>query len=242
MIKWLKKNWFKVFITLVFIIGLILLDRVCHDSGAQKKIDANNKEISDLKEKNEKLEDEMYEAVENAKAAEKVVSEKEAQIAKSALVIKELREKRIKVVEMMMDLPAPRLVDDLREILACAQIELKDNGVLFSLDCSRKVLTMISQFSLIKEELKETQFSLLTSQEATHFQKMATWYFLGAAWSLGSQVMNYKIIIKKQDENFSLLKKQKKKSFWTGLKIGFIAGVGITVTVIVVIPFVRKIL
>lgn len=88
---------------------------------------------------------------------------------------------------------------------------------------------MISEFSLIKEELKETQFSLSASLEATQFQKMATWYFLGAAWSLGSQVLNYKVIIKKQDENFSLLKKQKKKSWLDGAWKGFLAGVAFVV-------------
>lgn len=224
MIKWLKKNWFKVLLVIAFIIGLVLLDRACHDSAAQKKIDANNEEISDLKKKNEDLEDEMYEAVENAKAAEKIVAEKEAEIAKSAIIIKELRRKRTEIVKVVAELPPPRLVEDLREILDCAQIELKDDGVFFSMECSRTVLTMINEFSLVKEELTQTQFSLSASLEATHFQKMATWYFLGAAWKLGSQILNYKVIVKKQDENFSLLKKQKKGAWLDGAWKGFIAG------------------
>jgi hypothetical protein len=90
---------------------------------------------------------------------------------------------------------------------------------------------MIREFSLIKEELKETQFSLSTSQEATYFQKRATWYFLGAAWSLGSQVLNYKVIIKKQDENFSLLKKQKKRSWIKGATKGFLIGVAFVIII-----------
>ncbi|MCK4760505.1 MAG: hypothetical protein KAT69_10680 [Candidatus Aminicenantes bacterium] len=225
MLKWLGKNWLKLIIVISIIIGLVLLDRACQDDEDQEKIDANNEKISDLKKKNEDLEDEMYEAVKNAKAAEKIVAEKEAELAESALKIKELQKKRTEIVRVVAELPPLRLVEDLREILECAEIELKDDGILFSIECSRIVLTMISEFSLIKEELKETQFSLSASLEATQFQKMATWYFLGAAWSLGSQVLNYKVIIKKQDENFSLLKKQKKKSWLDGAWKGFLAGV-----------------
>ena len=84
---------------------------------------------------------------------------------------------------------------------------------------------MAREFSLIKEELKETQFSLSASLEATQFQKMATWYFLGATWRMGEQILNYKVIIKKQDENFSLLKKQKKGAWLNGLWKGFLVGV-----------------
>lgn len=235
MIKWLAKNWFKILIVLVFIIGVLIVYQSCGDSADQEKMDANDKEIKELKEKNEKLEDEMFEAVENAKAAEKVVAEKEAEIAKSTLIIEDLRKERTEVAEIVTDLPAPRLVIGLQQILDCAQIELKDDGILFSVDCSRKVLTMAREFSLIKEELTETQFSLSASLEATHFQKMATWYFLGVAWKMGDQILNYKVIVKKQDENFSLLKKQKKRSWLDGAWKGFLAGV----TFIVIINLAR---
>lgn len=223
-IKWLGKNWLKLIIVISIIAGLILLDRACRDNESQVKIDANDKEIQDLKNENANLEDKMFIAVENAKAAEKIVAEKEVEIAKSALRIEELRKKRKKIARVVAELPAPRLVEDLREVLDCAKIDLKDDGVFFPMECSRTVLTMIREFSLVKEELKETQFSLSESLEATQFQKMATWYFLGATWSLGSQVLNYKVIIKKQDENFSLLKKQKKGAWLDGAWKGFVAG------------------
>jgi len=229
MIKWLGENWFKILIILVFIIGVVIVYQSCGDSADQKKMDANDKEIKELEKKNTKLEGEMYEAVEKAKAAEKVVAEKEAEIAKSAFKIKEPQKRRIEIVRAVAELPAPRLVEDLREILDCAQIELKDDGVLFPMECSRTVLAMAREFSLIKEELKETQFSLSASLEATQFQKMATWYFLGAAWKMGGQILNYKVIIKKKDENFSLLKKQKKRSWLNGATKGFLAGVGLTI-------------
>ena len=229
MIKWLAKNWFKILIVLVFIVGTLIIYQSCGDSADQEKMDANDKEIKELKDKNEKLEDEMYQAVENAKAAEKIVAEKEAEIAKSELKIEELKKERMEVAEIVTDLPAPRLVIGLQQILDCAQIELKDDGILFSIECSRKVLIMAREFSLIKEELTETQFSLSASLEATHFQKRATWYFLGAAWKMGDQILNYKVIVKKQDENFSLLKKQKKRSWFDGAWKGFLAGVALVV-------------
>lgn len=230
-IKWLGENWLKLIIVISIIFGLVLLDRACRDDESEKKIQEKEDEISDLKKQNDDLEDEIWIAVANGEAAEKIVKEKEAEIAKSALKIKELRRKRTAVVAVVAELPPPRLVEDLREILDCALIELKDDGVFFPMECSRTVLAMIKEFSLMKEELRETRFSLSESQEATQFQKMATWYFLGASWRMGKQLLNYKVMVRKQDEKFSILKKQKKGSWLDGAWKGFLAGVAFVVII-----------
>ena len=153
------------------------------------------------------------------------------------------------MVQEVAELPASKLVAESQEILECAEIELQDDGILFSIECARISLTMIKQFSLIKEELNATSFSLSESTEALQFQKMATWYFLGAAWKLGSQVLNYKVMVKKheeiierKDEKFTLCQSQKKKSFWSGLKIGLVIGGGITITFVIVIPMIKALI
>jgi len=236
MIKWLGKNWLKLIIVISIIVGLVLLDRACQDDKNQEEIQEKDEEISDLQGQNDKLEDEIQEALTNGKAAQDLADKKVAELAQSATIIKELRKKRTEVVRIVMELPPTRLVEDLREALDCAKIELfyfypTDPKILFSLDCSRKALIMAGEFSLIKEELSQTQFSLSLSMEATQLQRKASWYFLGAAWNLGYQVLNYKIIVKKQDEKFSLLKKQKKRSWLDGAWKGFLAGVAVIVII-----------
>lgn len=224
MIKWLAKNWFKILIALVFIIGLILLDRACHDSAAQKKIDANNKEISDLKGKNEKLEIIALESTEKAKEWQKRAKEKEELIIVRDLEIKELKEEQKKVTAVVMELPASELVAGAREILDCAEIELQDNGILFSEFCARKALIDLREFSLVKRQVGLIEQSMIDCQDGWTFQKLATWNIYRTAWAQGMQILNYKTIVKNQDENFSLLKKQKKGAWLNGAWKGFLAG------------------
>jgi len=235
----IKKNWLPLVLGLVVVI--LLISKSCNEAGYRKDIKKIDEEISELENRNEALEDQMYEAVENAKAAEKIVAEKEAEIEKSRLRILDLQKRRTEVVEVIAELPPSRLVKEARVILDCAEIQLREDGILFSIECSRAVLTMISQFSLIQDELTETQFSLSESLETTYFQKRATWYFLGAAWSLGSQVLNYKVIIKKLNMKFDLCEKQRKKGFWNGLKTGLAVGAGLTVTITLIIPAIKAI-
>ena len=241
MIKWLGENWFKILIVLVFIIGIVLIDRACHDSAAQKKIDANNKEISDLKGKNEKLEDVAFESTEAAKKWEKKAKEKEDLIIARDLEIKELKEEQKKVAAAVMELPPSELVAETQEILDCAEIELTNNGILFSEFCARRALIDLREFSLVKMQIGLVEQSLIDCQDGWTFQKLATWNIYRTAWAMGSQILNYKTIVKKQDENFSLLKKKGKKSFWTGLKIGFVIGAGVTITFVIIVPAIKAI-
>ncbi len=224
MIKWLEKNWFKILIALVFIIGVMIMNRACRDSAAQEKIDANNKEISDLKKEIGTLEDEAFDATETAKKWEAKAEEKEGLIIARDLEIMKLKEAQKKVTAVVMELPPSELVAETREILDCAEIELQDNGILFSEYCARRALIDLKGFSLLKEEIGLVEQSMIDCQDGWTFQKLATWNIYRTAWAQGMQILRYKTVVKKQDENFSLLKKQKKGAWLDGAWKGFLAG------------------
>lgn len=242
--KWLKKNWLRLALGILGVallfLGLLSI-RSCDEAAYLEDIKTLDEEISELKEKNVKLEDEAVEFVEGAKAYEKVVAEKEANIEASRLIILDLRKKREEVVAEVMELPPSDMVERTREILDCAAVELTEEGILFSVECSRKVLAMIAQFSLIKEEINQTGFSLSEYGEALQFQKMVSWKLYGALWKLGGQVLNLKVIVKSTEKKFTRSEQQRKKSFWRGLKIGFIIGGGITITFVIVLPLIKAI-
>jgi len=242
--KWLKKNWLLLVVGAViigFFFFVLSMVRSCDDAGFYEDIAVLDEEISGLEKKNVKLEDEAKVYIADAEAYKKVVAEKEANIEKSRLRSLELQKRRETVVAEVADLPPSRLVEEFQEILDCAQVTLKSDGILFSVECSRKVLAMLKDFSLIKEELDETRFSLSESLEATQFQKMVSWKLYGALWNLGNMVLNLKVIVKRQDTKFNLSEQHRKKSFWKGLLIGVAIGGGVTVTFVIVIPLIKSI-
>lgn len=242
--KWLKKNWLRIALG---ILGIVLLFlgissiRSCDEAGYLEDIKTLDEEISDLKKDNVKLEDEAKVYIAGAEAYEKVVVEKEANIEKSRLRILELQKRREAVVAEVAELPPSQLVERIREILDCAQVELKEEGILFSEECSRKVLIMIAQFSLIKEEINQTGFSLSEYAEALQFQKMVSWKLYGALWKLGGVVLNYKVMVKRLDLKFERSEKQRKKGWLRGFGTGLLIGGGITITFVIIIPAIKAI-
>jgi len=238
--KWLKKNWLKIIIAIAIFIGAIYLNRACSDAKYNKKIKDSNKKIEDLEADNSKKDVVIEDAMRMAKAAEAKVEDYLATIAERDITIKDLREKRKEKVEVIMELPPSDLVEEARDILECAEIQLTSEGILFSVKCARNAIAMISQFSLIKQELKEVNFSLSEALEAVHFQKIATWNVYRIAWAQGSQIMNYRSIIKEKDFQFNLCEKKKKQNFWRGLKTGIIIGVVVGVVVTATLKFVIK--
>ncbi|MCK5127945.1 MAG: hypothetical protein KAR42_16930 [candidate division Zixibacteria bacterium] len=225
MIKWLERNWFKILVSIIFIIGIVIVYQSCQDSADQEKMDANDKEISDLKKENKDLEGDVSEATQKAIKWEERAKKKEDLINARDLEINKLKEDLKKVPEIIEALPPSGVVSKMREILNCAQIELKDNGILFSEDCARIALNDLTSFSLVKKEIVLIEKSQVDCQDGWTFQKLATWNVYRIAWAQGSQIMRYKTIVKKQDENFSLLKKQKKRAWLNGLWKGFVGGV-----------------
>lgn len=237
--KWLKKNW----IPLAFGILIIILwsDKSCDEASYKRDIAGLDKEISEKEADNVKKDGIIQEGKDQALAAQAVVVEKEANIEASRLRILELERREPEIEAEVMALPPSELVENTRKILECAQIELTENGILFSEECTRAALVKLETFSLIKAQLEETKFSLSESQEATQFQKIATWNVYRIAWAQGSQIMNYRTIIEATDQKYIRCEKQRKKSFWKGLKLGLAIGGGITVTFVLILPAIKAI-
>lgn len=236
--NWIKKNW--MLLALVILVIILFGDRACKSSSYKKDIKNLDEEISVLEDNNKKLEDTVYEAVERAKRSAAIVAEKEASIREKDIIIVDLRKKREEVIEVVISLPPSELVEKTREILDCAEIELTPEGILFSVECARASLTMIAQFSLIKQELGETRFSLSESITALEMQKRETRDVYKIAWAQGKQILNYKEIIGKKDLQFSLCEKQRKRSWFSGLWKGFLIGVAVGVVVSASFKFVIK--
>lgn len=234
--KWLAKNWLKLIIVIFIIIGLVLLDRACQNDKNQEEIQEKEEKISGLEDKNKKLEDEVFNAVDTAKKWEAKAKEKEDLFLARQSEIDQLKEDLKKVPEIIMELPPSKLVEEIQEILDCVEIELfyffpTEPKILFSEDCARIALTELTKFSLVKREVGLIEKSQLDCQDALTFQKLATWNVYRVAWSQGSQILNYRTIVKEKDNQFSLLKKQKKRSWLDGAWKGFLAGVAFVVIV-----------
>ncbi len=236
----LKKNWLPLVLAILVVVFAWGV-RTCGEAKYKKDIKELDEEIFGLKKDNVKLEDEAVDYVAEAEVYKKAVAKKEANIEKSRLIILELRKKRETIVAEVMELPPSRLVEEFREILDCVQVELEEDGILFSIGCSQKALAMIAQFSLIKEEIEQTGFSLSEYGGALQSQKMVSWNLYGALWKLGGVVLNLRIIVKKQDIKFAKSEKQKRKSWWNGLKIGLAIGGGLTITIGIIIPAIKAI-
>lgn len=227
--KFIKKHWLPL--ALVLLVIILLGERACRKSTYKEDIRKSDEKIAVLESDNLMLDGVINKAVDDARAYEVRVAEQEEMLVESGFEIKRLEKKIAEVPDAVTALPPSELVEETQDILDCAQVELRDDGVLFSIECTQAMLIMAEQFSLVKEKLSETEFALSTSKEATQFQKMQTWHVYRIAWAQGSQILNYQDIIKEKDFQFSLCEKQRKKSWFKGLWRGAVIGAIVTFVV-----------
>jgi len=229
LIKW---KW--ILLAAGILIALFFLEKYCRDAGYEKKIEKLDEEISDLKEDNVKLEGEVVEYIKGAIADEALVAKLKAEVEERKSRIEDLEKEEAEVEEVVMALPPSELVEETREILGCAEILLNQEGILFSIECAREGLLKLKRFSLVEGKYNEAIFALAKSEKALKLQERVSWKLYGALWKMGDQVLNYKVMAKKQAIKFNLAEKQSKKRFfsglWKGFVIGVIAGVVITAT------------
>lgn len=229
LIKW---HWILLAIGILVIMFVFL--KSCDDPEYEEKIEGLNEEISELKKENVKLEGEVVEYIKSSVADEAEVARLEAEVEGSKSRIEELEKEEVEVERVVRSLPPSELVEETQEILGCADILLNQDGILFSVQCARRGLLKLKRFSIVEEKYDEAIFALSKSEKALKYQKRASWKLYGALWKLGDQVLNYKVIIKKQGLKFDLSEKQNKKNWLkglgTGLIIGIVAGVVITAT------------
>lgn len=235
LIKW---KW--IFLAAGILIVFFSFEKYCRDAGYEKKIRDLDKEISDLEEENVKLEGEVVEYVKGAIADEAEVAKLEAEIEESKSRIKYLEKEEEVVEEIVMALPPLELVEETREILGCAEILLNEEGILFSVECAREGLLKLKRFSLVEKKYDEAIFALSKSGKALTFQKRVSWRLFGALWKMGDQIINYKVIAKKQAIKFNLAEKQNKKRFLSGLWKGFVIGIVVGAVVTTTFKFVIR--
>jgi hypothetical protein len=237
--KWLKKHW--LHLALVVLIITLWSTKSCSEAAYKSDIKLLDDEIAEKVADNVKKDVIIEEAMRRAITAESVVAEKEANIEASGRRIRELEKKETKIVVVVAALPPSAMVEQVREIIECAAVELTDAGVLFSEECARVVLVEMKKFNSMKKRLAETEFSLSESLEATQFQKMATWNVYKIAWAQRIKILNFQDIVKAKDLKFDLCEKQRKKGYWNGLKLGLAIGAGLTVTFALIIPAIKAI-
>jgi hypothetical protein len=237
--KFLKKHW--LHLALIVLIITLWSMKSCSEAAYKSDIKLLDDEIAEKVADNAKKDIVIAEAMRRAIIAEEVVADKEANIEESRLRIIALEEKETEIVDVVAALPPSAMVEQMREVLQCAAVELTATGVLFSEDCARVVLVEMKKFNSMKKRLAETQFSLSESLEATQFQKMATWNVYKIAWAQRIKILNFQDIVKAQDLKFDRCEKQRKKGYWNGLKLGLAIGAGITITFTLVIPMIKAI-
>lgn len=238
--NWIKKNWLPLVLAILVVVFAQSV-RTCGEAKYKKDIAALDKEISGLKKKNVKLEGEAVEYVKSAEADQKIVEGLKVEVAKSKLRIEDLEREEIEIERVVMELPPPRLVENLRETLECKEILLNENGILFSVECARQGLLKLERFSLVEGKYNEAIFALSKSEKALQFSERRSWKLYGALWKLGDIVLNLRIIAKNQDIKFTKSEQQRKKGFLKGVLIGVAIGGGITITFVIVVPLIKAI-
>ena len=221
--NWIKKNW-SFLLVLILIYALITMGaRSCIEKNENDEVLNESRErIMELEEANIAYETSAITSAANARVYDARAKEFEAEVKKSEIIIGRLKKERQRIEQAVAKLPPSKLVKEARLILDCAQIELVPDGALFSIDCTRSMLTKLKKFSLVREELAETEFALSQSKESAKFHEMKSWELYGLASSLGSQVINFRKIVIEKDANYASLEKRKKKSYYTGLWKGVV--------------------
>ena len=228
--KWIKKNWIPL--ALAALILILFADKACDDATYRRGIKDLDKKIAEDVKKIKGLDEEIRAGEKGALAATAVVLTLEKTIEESRLRDLALVVKESKIEVEIATLPPSELVFRLRENIECEKIEFTETGILFPVECARAVLVKLSRFDLVLAQLKEVRFSLSTSQEATQFQKIATWNVYRIAWAQGTQILRYQDIVKNTDKKYRRAEAQRKKGFGSGLIKGVFIGAGITLTIV----------
>lgn len=226
----LKNNWIPL--ALAALVLVLFADKACDDAAYRQDIKDLDSKIEEDVKKIQKLDSEIQEGEKGALAAAAVVLALERTIEESRVRDLELAAREPKIEAEIAALPPSGLVFRLRKDLECPKIELTETGILFPVECARAALIKLERFDIVLARLKETQFSLSTSQEATQFQKVATWNIYKVAWAQGTQILHYQDIVKNADKKYRRAEAQRKKGFWSGLVKGLLIGAGVTVAIV----------
>lgn len=229
--KWLKENW--LIVLLLFVVLIFFLDDCSDDSGYKRDIRESDKKIEGLMDDNKEKDKVIDDSIKMAEKAEAVVAKKEKMIVARDVRIRDLQKKEAEIPAKVEAMEPPSVVLRTIEILGCAEIELKNDQVVFTLACAKKNLIFLDRADFIRQQRDDLSDSLIDCQEALTFQKIATFNVYRAAWGLSWKASNWKEAYGEKDEQFKKADKERKKARRKGLVKGVIVGVIITVIVII---------
>lgn len=230
-LKWLKENL--LIVLLLFVVFIFVLDDCSDDSGYKKDIKASDKKIQGLMDDNKEKDKVITDAIKMAEKAEAVVAKKEKMIAARDVQIKELQKKEAEIPAIVEAMEPPSVVLRTIELLDCAEIELKDDQVIFTLACAKKNLIFLDQTDAIRGQRDMLSDSLIDCQEALTFQKIATFNVYRIAWALSWKVSNWKEAYNEKDKQFQQADKERKRARRKDLVKGVIVGAVLTVIIVI---------
>jgi len=150
--------------------------------------------------------------------------EKEAKIRKKDAEMRvKLAEKR-ELKKIIREMPITQVVVRTIEIINCPDVVQQQQGIVFTLECSKKNLTVLeASFSLKKKVVDWTEKFNTSQAEVSDLKNVITGKD-GVIKEVRGQLVGEYEIIKEWTDKFNLSEKRGKAKWWKGLKTGGIIG------------------
>jgi len=225
MTNWLKKNWFIVLAGIVvFVLLYGAIDGAVAKHFHKKRIGVLNTEISGLQQgiKESKRREDAWEKSSNKNYA--LAMEKEKRLRKKDA------EMRIKIAEKralkkkIKEMPATQVVVRTIEIIQCADVQKQEQGIVFTLVCAKKNLTILEASFSLKGDVADWKEQYNTCLGEVSNLKNTITDKDGVIKEVREQLVGKDEITVKWKGKFNLSEKRGKRSYWKGLKTGGIVG------------------
>lgn len=225
MTNFLKKNW-------LFILGGIVILFLAY--GGIDGLIAKHQYKKSIKEKDESI-SELWGKIGDSKKREDkwmVSSEKNWTLAmeKEAKLRRKDAEMRVKIAEKralkkkIREMPVTQVVIRTIEIINCPDVAQQEQGIVFTLDCSKKNLTVLEASFSLAIEVADWREQFNTSQVEVLDLKNTIISKDGVIKEVREQLVGEDEIIEEWTGKFTLSEKRGKAKWWKGLKTGGIIG------------------
>jgi len=223
-INLLKKYWLKTLISIVVVILTSMLSSWVTKSIYKKQIKALDANISEAWEKigDSKLREEKW----------KASSEKNWDLAmkKEAKLRRKDKEMRVKIAEkralkkQIREMPVTQVIVRTIEIINCPDVVQQEQGIVFTLDCGKKNLTVLEASFSLAIEVADWREQFNTSQAEVSDLKNVITGKDGVIKEVRSQVVGEAKIIEDWTKKFNLSENRGKSKWWKGVKTGAAVG------------------
>lgn len=221
MTNWLKQNWGKVIVG--FIIVFLLyggINGLVSKLQYKKQIKGLDSDISELQQgiKDSKGREEAWEKSSNENYA--LAMDKEAKLRRKDTEMRvKIAEKRA-LKKKIREMPVTQVVVRTIEIIQCDDVAEQTQGIVFTLDCSKKNLTVLEASFSLKRDVTDWMEKFNTSQAEVSDLKNVITDKDGVIKEVREQLVGEDKITLKWEGKFNLSEKRGKRSWWRGLKTG----------------------